>query len=129
MPTTAQIESADPLTAEQAVHLIAALRSCVLYATNRELYPDVETLVEPHIAVVSETSRLLSAVHDVVFGSGLSTVALKGGRDGLDYSKSRDREVELELALDTLIDRPVGAFGFGASERWGSHNLVNEAVF
>lgn len=129
MPTTSQIENADPLTDEQATHLVAALRSCALYANNRSLYPDVASLVSPHILVASETSRLLSAVHDVVFNSGLSTVGLSGGRDGVEYSATAEREVELALALDALIDRPVGAIGFGSSPQFGSFNLRNKAVW
>lgn len=129
MPTTSQIENADPLTPEQSIRLIAALRSCALYANNRALYPDVSSLVSPFVDQDNETSRLLSAVHDVVFNEGLSTVGLSGGRDGVEYSAVADRQTELELALDSLIDRPVGALGSGSSPAFGSFNLRNQAVW
>lgn len=129
MPTNAQIENADPLTAEQSIRLIAALRSCSLYALNRALYPDVASLVTPYIDDDSDTSRLLSAVEDVVFKGGLQTVAVTGGKDAVEYSATAQRETELALALDALIDRPVGAVGFGSSPAFGSFNLKNQAVW
>lgn len=130
MPTTLQIENADPLTADQATNLIAALRGCALYSLNRQLYPEVGDLVTPHVAQITATSRLLSAVHDVVFIQGLSTVAIAGGKDGVRYSAEGDREEELTLALDALIDRPIGATTLGpGSQPHQSFNLVNQGVF
>jgi hypothetical protein len=110
MPTSAQIANALPLTAAQATNLIAALRGSALYSRNRALYTtEVGALVTPHIGVSTQTSKLLSAVHDVVFTNGLSTVSIQGGADGVNYSAERDREEELTLALDALTDRPAGA--------------------
>jgi hypothetical protein len=128
MPTTVQIENADPLTADQAINLIAALRGSALYSLNRHLYPDVDDLVTAQIAQATALSRLLSSVHDVVFRDGLSTVAISGSKDGVNYSAERDREEELTLALDALIDRPVGATTLGPSAT-GSFNLNNQDVF
>lgn len=130
MPTTTQISTSAPLNATEANNLLAALRGCALYSLNRQLYPDIGPLVLVHVGVDSNTSRLLSAVHDVVFDSGLSTVAIAGGKDGVNYSAERDREEELTLALDSIIDRPVGATVNGASSQpQQSLNLSNKGVY
>jgi hypothetical protein len=109
MPTSTQITNASALSQEKITLLIAALRGSALYSHNRSLYPEVGTLFAAHLNQTTPTARLLSAVHDVVFTNGLSTVAIEGGADGVSYSAEREREEELTLALDALIDRPAGA--------------------
>lgn len=46
MPTTTQIENAEPLTASQSVKLIAAIRSSAYYRENKAGYPDLEATIK-----------------------------------------------------------------------------------
>lgn len=131
MPTTAQIENAEPLTQDQADDLVPAIRGSALYSYNRALYPDdLAELLGAYVGVDSRASKLLSAIRDVVFNAGYSDIALKGGKDGVELSTAEDREKELALALDTLVDRPIGAVLGGINQAaFGSANLTNRAVW
>lgn len=133
MPTLSQIENADPLTQDQADDMVPALRSCKLYSNNRALYTgDLAGLLLPYVGADTRTSRLLSAIHGVVFEAGYSDVALQGGRDAVFISTTEDRERELALALDTMVDRPIGATVNGNGNGAGlgcSAVLTNRAVW
>lgn len=173
MPTVAQIENAEPLTASQSVRLIAAVRSSEYYREYKANYPDLEATVKGLVnrrktitaatnatpivitamahgfsdgdavtvqnvagntaangvwiidnpttnafelqgstgnaaytsggEVVSLISQHLSAIADALDGIGDGTVALSGGRDGVDYSQSRDRDSLIAEVLDLLF--------------------------
>lgn len=49
MPTVAQIENADVLTASQAIRLISAIRASESYRENKAGYPDFETEIRSRI--------------------------------------------------------------------------------
>lgn len=173
MPTVAQIENADTLTASQAVRLIASIRSSEYYREYKANYPNLEATVKalanrrktitaatnatPIVItatahgfadgdavtvqnvtgntaangvwivdnptantfelqgsggnaayvsggeVLSLNSQHLAAVTDALDSIGDGTVALSGGRDGVDYSQSRDRDSLIAEVLDLLF--------------------------
>lgn len=174
MPTVAQIENADPITASQAARLLAAIRASQAFRDNRAAYPDVDAKVKARInrravitganntspiliiaddhgfeddelvtvqdvlgnaaangvwLVTSATpntfqltgstgdgaytsggealdliSQQLSALVDALDEIGDGTVGVKGGRQGVDYSQTRDREALIAEVLDALYD-------------------------
>jgi hypothetical protein len=169
MPTVAQIENADALTASQALRLIARIRASDRYRDNRAAYPDLETTIKAKInrrvpitgatnaapvvitaaghgfkdgdlvtvqgvggnesangvwvvanaaentfelrgsagidvytsggEVVDLQSQHLAAITDLLRDG---TVGVNGGRDGVDFSLSRDREDLIAEALDLI---------------------------
>lgn len=178
MPTTAQIEAADVLTAPQALRLIAAVRASERYRDYVAAYPDVEATIKAKInrkrtitgatnaspIVVTATahgfavneivtvqgvagntaangswvisavttdaltlqgsagnasyasggevldlaSQHLAAIAAALDEVGDGTVAVKGGRQGADYSQVRDREALVAEALDLLYSIDSG---------------------
>lgn len=67
--------------------------------------------------IIDLVSQHLSAIVAAIDGIGDGTVGIKGGRDALDYSQSRDREDLVKEALAALYtsteDAATGAFAFG----------------
>jgi len=172
MPTVAQIENADALTASQALRLISRIRASDRYRDNRAAYPDLDTTIKAKVnrrktvtgatnaspivitsngygfadgdlvtvqnvggntaangvwvagnltantfelkgstgngaytsggEVVDMQSQHLAAISDALDELGDGTVAVKGGRDGADFSQARDREDLMAEALDLL---------------------------
>lgn len=60
MPTVAQIENAEPLTASQSVRLIAAVRSSEYYRENKASYPDLEATIK---AMVNRRKTITGATN------------------------------------------------------------------
>lgn len=60
MPTVAQIENAEPLTASQSVRLIAAVRSSEYYRANKASYPDMEATIK---ALVNRRKTITGATN------------------------------------------------------------------
>lgn len=116
MPTVAQIESADPLSAEKAGKLIARVLASETYRENAYLYPDVISNINALVDVTTPAdkarlSRHLSAIVDDLDALGGGTFALKGGKDGVDISDVRDREDLIQEALGALLYTPADASG------------------
>jgi hypothetical protein len=67
--------------------------------------------------VLDLVSQHLSAIVEALDGIGDGTVGIKGGRDGTDYSQTRDREDLIKEALAALYtsaeDAASGAYAFG----------------
>lgn len=129
MPVTIDIETADPLTAVQATRLKAAIRALPLYWRNRTLYPDVGPIIDAKVDVDDNDSRFLSASVVAIDEIGDTTVAVKGGRQGVDYSALRDREDLLTQCLDLLIDRPAGLIGSGSAGAYSGGSMKNQSSF
>lgn len=77
--------------------------------------------------VVSLNSQHLSAIAAALDEIGDGTVGLKGGKDGVDYSQSRDREDLLRQAFSLLYtDAELGG---GVVYTGLSTNLTNQSVW
>lgn len=67
--------------------------------------------------VLDLVSQHLSAIVEALDRIGDGTVGIKGGRDGTDYSQTRDREDLVKEALAALFtsaeDAATGAYAFG----------------
>lgn len=126
MPSVAKIENSDPLTEVQAIRLITAVRGSELYSRFRDLYPEASTLFSPYVDLDSNTSRLLAAIVEALDALTDTTVAIKGGRDGVDYSAQRDRELLLQQALDAVVDRPAGAASTGQAWTTTSTSILGD---
>ena len=67
--------------------------------------------------ILDLVSKHLSAIVVALDGIGDGTVAIKGARDGTDYSQTRDREDLVKEALAALFtsaeDAASGAYAFG----------------
>jgi hypothetical protein len=187
MPTVAQIENAEVLTASQATRLIRAVRASETYREDTARWPNVEAKVFVRVArrrgvtaasntapivitsnghgfmaddlvtvqgvggntaangvwivanptantfellgsigngaytsggaVLDLVSQHLSAIVTALDAIGDGTVDIKGGRDGTDYSQTRDREALVAEALAALFtsaeDAASGAYAVG----------------
>jgi hypothetical protein len=187
MPTVAQIENADVLTASQATRLIRAVRASETYNEDKARWPGVEGKVFARVnrrkavndasntapivitfpdhgftaedlvtvqgvggntaangvwivanptdntfelfgsigngaytsggEVLDLVSQHLSAIVEALDRIGDGTVGIKGGRDGTDYSQTRDREDLVKEALAALFtsaeDAASGAYAVG----------------
>jgi len=197
MPSIAQIENAEPLSASQSVGLIAAMRASEFFKENAfrldDLADRIKALVNrrktiagasnaspivitatahgfadddavtiqsvtgntnangvwiiDNVAantfellgstgnaayvsggeVVSLNSQHLSAIAAALDDIGDGTVGLKGGKEGVDYSQSRDREDLLRQAFSVLYtDAELGG---GVVYTGLSANLANQATW
>lgn len=187
MPTVAQIENADILTASQATRLIRAIRASETYRKDEVKWPAVEGKVFARVMrrkaitgasnaapivitsnghgftaddlvtvqgvggnsaangvwivanptantfellgsvgngaytsggeVLDLVSQHLSAIVGALDAIGDGTVGIKGGRDGTDFSQTRDREALVAEALAALFtsaeDAASGAYAVG----------------
>jgi hypothetical protein len=187
MPTVAQIESANVLTAGQATRLKRAIRASATWREDTARWPNVEAKVNARVArrklitgasntapivitanghgfaagdeitvqgvggnlaangvwitanptdntfellgsagngaytsggeVRDLVSQHLSAIVSALDAIGDGTVAIKGARDGTDYSQTRDREALVAEALAALFtsteDAASGAYAVG----------------
>lgn len=76
MPTVAEIEAASPLTASQAVRLIAAVRSSEYYRENKASYPSLEATIKAAVARSKTVTGATNASPIVI------TAAAHGFNDG-----------------------------------------------
>lgn len=116
MPTVAQIEAEDAITAIRASRLIGAVRASAIYQESAALYADVADLVNALVDVTTPAadvikSQQLSAIVTALDDLGDGTVGVKGGKFGADYSQTRDREALIAEVLGLLYEAAL----FGAT--------------
>lgn len=115
MPTRLQVDSADPLDAIGAGQLLMYLRASTSYQAVPGAFSTLETDLTALVAVDSTKSKQLSALLDALEALGPDgTVGVRGGRYGVQYSLTEDREQILNLALNVLYDTAV--YGQGTSQ-------------
>lgn len=86
MPTVAQIENADPLSAAQAVRLIAAIRASAHYRDNRASYPDLQATINGKVGkrktITGATNAspivITAAAHGFADGDAVTVQSVNG---------------------------------------------------
>lgn len=86
MPTVAQIENADPLSAAQAVRLIAAIRASAHYRDSRASYPDLQATINGKVAkrktITGATNAspivITAAAHGFADGDAVTVQSVNG---------------------------------------------------
>lgn len=113
MPTRAQIEAADPLTAIGAGQLLTYLRASAVYRETPGAYPTLEADLTALVGVDSFKSKWLTSICDLVESVGDGTVGVRGSKYGAQFSTVEEREQALSLALNVLYDTAVFTVGGG----------------
>ncbi len=121
MPTTAQIENANPTLSELVQAQITALiRSSARYQEQPGRYPNLGAKLTEADGTIKV--QQLNAALALIDSVGDGTVAIKGSDDGLDYMQTRDRDQLIGYMLDVLYDQPVrkSAVATGVMKAGGS---------